>query len=108
SGAYGQVSMGITLALTLTGAVTAIPLLLFAAAVRSTALTTMGLLHYVAPTFQFLLGMLLYGEPVSRTRLTGFVLIWVALVVFSVEGVLYARRKNRAAGMPPVTTSPVG
>lgn len=108
TGAYGQVGLGITLALTLTGAVTAIPLLLFATAVRSTALTTMGLLHYVAPIFQFLLGMLLYNESVSRTRLIGFVLIWVALIVFSVEGVLYARSKNRAAGIPPITTSPVG
>jgi chloramphenicol-sensitive protein RarD len=108
SGAYGHVGSGVTLALSLTGAVTAIPLLLFAAAVRRTPLTTMGLLQYIAPTLQFLIGMVLYGEPVSRTRLIGFVLIWVALVIFSVEGVLYARRKNRAAGIPPVTASPVG
>ena len=68
------------------GLVTIGPLLLFASAVRRIPLWVVGLLQYIAPTIQFLLGVFLYHEPFSRTQLVGFSIVWTALVVFSVEG----------------------
>ena len=75
------------------GLVTIGPLLLFASAVRRIPLSVMGLLQYIAPTMQFLLGVFLYHEPFSRTQFIGFAIVWTALVVFSVEGL-------RARGLP--------
>ncbi len=101
SGTFGHTSFRINAALALTGVATATPLILFAAAVRRVPLTTIGLLQYIAPTFQFLIGILVYAEPVSRSRLAGFSLIWVALLLFSVEGVVHARGKAHEADIPP-------
>lgn len=69
-----------------TGPLTAIPLLLFAVSARRVTLTTLGLLQYIAPSMLFLQGALLYGEPVSAARLAGFALIWLALAVYTVDG----------------------
>jgi chloramphenicol-sensitive protein RarD len=82
------------------GVVTAIPLLLFASAAIRVPLTTIGLLQYVTPTMQFLIGVLMYGEPLPLPRLAGFGLVWIALLVFWGEGFL-ARKRNR-------TSIPVG
>lgn len=68
------------------GVVTMAPLLLFASAVRRVPLSIVGLLQYVAPTIQFVLGLLVYGEPFSRVQLTGFAAVWVALVLFALDG----------------------
>lgn len=73
------------------GVVTAVPLLLFAAAARQLDLATLGLLQYLSPSIQFTLGVLVFGEVLDAGRLTGFVLIWAALLVFSAEG-LWRRR----------------
>jgi chloramphenicol-sensitive protein RarD len=73
------------------GVVTAVPLLLFAAAARQLDLATLGLLQYLSPSIQFTLGVLVFGEGLDAGRLTGFVLIWAALLVFSAEG-LWRRR----------------
>lgn len=67
------------------GLVTAIPLLLFAAGARRLPLTTIGLLQYLVPTLNFLLGAFLYHEPLSAARLVSFAFIWAALVLYSVE-----------------------
>jgi chloramphenicol-sensitive protein RarD len=74
-----------------TGIVTSIPLLMFASAARQIPLTMIGILQYVAPTIQFLIGVFLYHEPFDRSRLIGFGLVWLALVIFWVENYL-ARR----------------
>lgn len=68
------------------GPITAIPLLMFAAGARRIPLSLLGLLQYIAPTLQFLLGVVLYHEPFGGARLVGFVLIWSGLVVYSLEG----------------------
>ena len=73
------------------GLVTVLPLVLFAASVRRIALSHLGIIQYVAPTLQFLLGVLLYDEPFSRTQLVGYGLVWGALILFGAEGV-YAQR----------------
>jgi multidrug transporter EmrE-like cation transporter len=74
-----------------TGLVTAVPLLMFASAARRIPLTTVGILQYLAPTMQFLIGVFLYHEPFDRSRLVGFGIVWVALIIFWVEN-LMARR----------------
>ncbi|MBN1452750.1 MAG: EamA family transporter RarD [Anaerolineales bacterium] len=76
------------------GVVTTVPLLMFASAARRIPLTMVGIMQYIAPTLQFLLGVLLYKEPFTSTRLVGFSLVWVALVIFWVEGAL-AHRAQR-------------
>ena len=67
------------------GPITAIPLLLFAAGARRIPLSLLGLLQYIGPTLQLLLGVWLYHEPFGGARLAGFALIWGALAVYSLE-----------------------
>ena len=74
------------------GPLTAVPLLLFGAGARRIPMATLGLLQYVSPTLQLLLGVWLFGEPLTGARLAGFALIWVALAVYSVEGLTRPRR----------------
>jgi chloramphenicol-sensitive protein RarD len=70
------------------GPITAIPLLLFASGARQIPLSVLGLLQYLAPTIQFLLGVWLFHEAFSAERLVGFALIWAALALFAGEGLL--------------------
>ena len=79
----------------LTGLVTAIPLLCFAAAAQRLPLVTLGLLMYLNPVMQTSWGLLIGHEPMPPARWLGFALIWVALVVFSVDAVLRARKSER-------------
>ncbi|MDT9000508.1 EamA family transporter RarD [Paucibacter sp. APW11] len=72
--------------LILAGPLTAAPLLLFAAGARRIPMTTLGLLQYISPSIQFLLGVWLYHEPFAASRMVGFGLIWAALLVYSAEG----------------------
>ena len=74
-----------------TGAVTSIPLLMFASAAREIPLTMIGILQYIAPTLQFLIGVFLYHEPFDQSRLLGFSLVWLALIIFWVENYLAHR-----------------
>jgi chloramphenicol-sensitive protein RarD len=67
------------------GLVTALPLICFGGAATRVPLTTLGLLQYLAPTLQFLLGVTLLGEPMSPGRWVGFAVIWVALVMFTAD-----------------------
>lgn len=70
------------------GPITAIPLLLFASGARKIPLSVVGLLQYLSPTLQFLLGVWLFNEAFTPDRLVGFALIWIALALFAVEGLL--------------------
>ena len=70
------------------GPITAIPLLLFASGARQIPMSILGLLQYLSPTIQFLLGVLLFKEAFTADRLVGFVLIWTALLLFAGEGLL--------------------
>jgi chloramphenicol-sensitive protein RarD len=73
------------------GPITAIPLLLFAAGARRIPLSTLGVIQYVTPTLQLLIGVWIYHEPFDATQMVGYGLIWVALLVYSLEGVWRAR-----------------
>lgn len=79
------------------GLVTAVPLLTFAKAAQSIPLTMIGLMQYIAPTGQFLIGVLLYKEPFSHAQAIGFGIVWVALIFFWLEGWLTSRKKTHKA-----------
>jgi chloramphenicol-sensitive protein RarD len=84
------------LLLILGGAVTAIPLLLFTAAARRLPYSTLGFLQYVAPSLQFLLAVLAFGEPLTAAHIVCFAAIWTALAIFVVEGLRAGRAAARA------------
>jgi chloramphenicol-sensitive protein RarD len=95
-GGLSQWDLGTALLLVLGGAVTAIPLLLFTAATRRLPLSTMGFLQYIAPSLQFLLAVLLFGEALTMAHIICFGLIWTALAIFSADGwrrAVHARRR---------------
>jgi chloramphenicol-sensitive protein RarD len=94
-GAFGH-GLGFTLLLLLAGAVTAVPLLFFAGAANRIPLTALGVLQYLTPTLQLGLGVLVFHEPMPPARLAGFGLVWVALIVFTADGLRQARRDARA------------
>ncbi|MDF2580395.1 MAG: EamA family transporter, partial [Microbacterium sp.] len=82
---FGSVSPGHTALVTLAGVVTAVPLLFFAAGARRSSLTVIGLLQFAAPILQFITGAWILGEPMPLERWIGFGLVWLALVVLSVD-----------------------
>lgn len=73
------------------GAVTTIPLLMFASAAKQIPLSVVGLLQYIAPTLQFMIGVFIYKEPFDQSHLIGFGIVWVALVIFWVENYISHR-----------------
>ena len=83
------------------GVTTAVPLMLFGAAAIRIPLATVGLLQYLAPVLQFLIGVLVYDEAMPLSRLAGFALVWVALVIFAVDAVRAAREGSRSTPSPP-------
>jgi chloramphenicol-sensitive protein RarD len=94
-GTFGNVSVGHTLLLVSSGVATAIPLLLFAAAARRIPLSTVGLLQYLTPLMQLAIGVFVYDEPMPPARLAGFVIVWVALAVFTADSLRHARAGSR-------------
>ena len=87
---------GHALLLTTTGIVTAIPLICFGGAAIRVSMVTLGLLQYLAPILQFALGVLWFHEAMPPGRWVGFVLVWIALVIFTVEAVHHHRRRQLA------------
>lgn len=91
-GAFLHVSALGSLLLALAGVVTATPLLFFGMGARLIPLSTMGLIQYLSPTMQFLLGVFLYHEPFDQARLVGFSVVWLALALYLAEGYWHQRR----------------
>jgi chloramphenicol-sensitive protein RarD len=85
--------LGLDVLLVVGGALTALPLIGFAFAVRRVPLSVVGLLQYIAPTLQFLTGVFVFHEAFDRDRLIGFVCIWIGLGIFAIDGALRARRQ---------------
>jgi len=83
------------------GVVTSVPLLLFAGAARRVPLVTLGLLQYLAPTLQFLIGVLVLGEAMPAVRWIGFGLVWVGLALFSADQLSAQRTRRREASSTP-------
>ena len=92
-----------TVLLSLVGVVTAVPLLLFAAGARRVPLTVIGLLQFVAPILQFIIGAWLLGEPMPLERWIGFGLVWLALIVLTVDSLVYARRSQGVSDVAELT-----
>ena len=74
------------------GPLTALPMLLFGAGARRIPLTTLGLLQYISPTIQLLVGVLILGEVFSASSLFGYLMIWSALGIYAVDGLVRTRR----------------
>jgi len=87
----------------LAGVVTAVPLLLFAGAARRLPLTTIGLVQYLTPVLQFLIGVLLLHEVITPERLLGFILVWIALILLAIDG-YWQRRSGLGRESSIVTT----
>lgn len=92
---FGSHGAGHALLFTTTGIVTAVPLILFGAAAIRVSLVSLGLLQYLAPVIQFALGVFLFHEDMPTGRWVGFGLVWVALVIFTVEAVNHRQRQLR-------------
>lgn len=97
---FGTVSPGHTALLAASGIVTSVPLLLFAGGAARIPLSVLGLLQYLTPTTQLLIGILVLGESMTALRWVGFVLIWLALAIFSVDSLRSLREGRRP---PPVS-----
>ena len=93
AGAWGSATPGLRALLVAAGPITAIPLLSFAAGARRIPLSLVGILQYLGPTLQLLLGIWVFHEPFAMPKLAGFALIWLAVLLFSIEGWRFARRR---------------
>jgi len=91
SGAFGHAGIQADLLMIGAGLVTTVPLLMFASAAQSIPLTMVGIMQYIAPTLQFLIGVVIYKEPFTTTKLIGFSMIWFALIIFWMEGIWVRR-----------------
>nr|WP_323372400.1 EamA family transporter RarD [Streptomyces katsurahamanus] len=94
---FGSEGLGHALLLAATGLVTAVPLVCFGAAAIRVPLSTLGLLQYLAPVFQFLLGVLYYREAMPAERWAGFALVWLALICLTWDAIRAARRSRSRA-----------
>jgi chloramphenicol-sensitive protein RarD len=97
SGAFGHTGLQVGLLLAGVGLVTTVPLLLFASAARRIPLTMVGIMQYIAPTLQFLIGVLVFKEPFTSAKLVGFAMVWFALMLFWLEDLLAHRAQKRVA-----------
>jgi chloramphenicol-sensitive protein RarD len=95
--AFGHEGPGNVVLLVGTGVVTAIPLLLFGAAATRLSLTTIGLLQYLGPIIQFIVGLTIFHEDMTAARWAGFVLVWLALVIFTLDAINNRRKLVRHA-----------
>ena len=95
-GTLGSEGAGHAALIAASGIATAVPLMCFGAAAIRIPLTTLGLLQYVAPIMQFLIGVLVYDEAMPASRLAGFALVWVALMVFTWDALRQARIRGHA------------
>lgn len=101
-GVWLQGDVGLVATLALLGPLSALPLIFFAAAARRLPLATLGLVQYISPTIQLLLGVWLFHEPFSSSRLIGFGFIWAALALVSADTV----RQSFRPGLPPPAPVP--
>jgi len=94
---FGHNGADESLLLISSGIVTVIPLLMFSGATRRLPLTVMGLLQFLTPVLQFIVGVGIRHESVPLAEYIGFCLVWVALIVLSVDAVRIQRRSAREA-----------
>jgi chloramphenicol-sensitive protein RarD len=95
-GSFLRLGPGSMLLVAAAGPITTLPLVLFAAAVQRIPLSTIGVLQFIAPTVQFVLGVMVYEEPFSGQKFVGFALVWAAVLVFGTESIVANRRARLA------------
>ena len=88
----GGVAPSVMLLLVASGLVSALPLIAFTYGVQRIPLSTVGLMQYIGPTLQLLVGVLVFGEPFGQVQLVGFACIWLALGIFAADGLHRSRR----------------
>jgi chloramphenicol-sensitive protein RarD len=93
TGTFGSAGLPTSLLLAGAGLATAIPLILFTKGARAVPLSTLGVLQYIAPTLQFLVGVLIFREGFSHTQTIGFTIVWTALLLYWLEGIVTRRRQ---------------
>ncbi|WP_313477436.1 EamA family transporter RarD [Microbacterium sp.] len=98
----GQVSPLHTLLVAGAGVATAVPLLLFAAGTRRIDLSLVGMLQFITPVMQFVVGWALLGEPMPLERWIGFIIVWIAILVFVADLLIHNGRSCAAASVDPV------
>jgi chloramphenicol-sensitive protein RarD len=101
---FGNVSATHTVLMIFSGLATALPLLLFAAAANRVPMVGIGILQYVAPILQLAVGLLIYHEPMPAARLAGFALVWIALIIFTVDALRRRPRRGETAADPTAAT----
>lgn len=108
--AIGHAGLATDVLLVSLGVITAGPLLLFAIAAKRVPLSTIGLMQYLTPTMQLIVGVVVLGEPMAPERLVGFALVWTALVVLAIDTVRAGRvappDRFSAAGAPAAGGAP--
>lgn len=97
----GHMGLWHTVVMLASGAITAVPLLLFAGAANRIPLTALGILQYTAPVLQLLIGLFVFQEPMPPARLAGFALVWAALVVFTWDAISHTRGRRRTTTADP-------
>lgn len=103
AGSFGRIDLSGSLLLVGTGVITTVPLLLFGYAAKKIPLSTLGLMQYLAPTINLVLGVFVYGEEFPQARMVGFMLIWGALAIFMAENLL---RRYRNIKRPLAVVEP--
>jgi len=103
TGAMGQMGWSIDALIITGGIITVPPLMLFAIAARRVSLSTIGMLQYIGPTLQFVIGVEVSGERLSSGRMLGFVLVWIASAIYVYASHLHFRKLREAAVSAPIT-----
>lgn len=103
TGVFLHTSLSTNLLLIGAGLVTITPLLLFAFTVKRIPLSLIGILQFIAPTLQFLIGVVVYKEPFSSSQMVGFAIIWTALIIFTVESWTYNKKNPVQYGKPKLS-----
>ncbi|HXY04957.1 MAG TPA: EamA family transporter RarD [Burkholderiaceae bacterium] len=94
---FSSASASLRALLVAAGPFTAVPLLLFAAGARRISFSLLGILQYLAPTLQWLVGIYAFHEPFTFSKAVGFALIWLALLLYAVEGLWIGRQRQKCA-----------
>lgn len=93
---FASLSVKEMLLLVLTGAITSVPLMLFASGIKRTSITVSGILMYINPTLQLLLGVFVYNEEFTKTNAVTFAFVWLAVILFVGDGLRHKRHEKLA------------
>lgn len=95
---FSQADAGTGLLLMLAGVITTVPLVFFNMAAQKLTLTTIGIMQYLAPSISLVVGVVIYNEPLGHVQMVTFGLIWIALVIFTLEGIARQKRQLKSLG----------